>query len=123
MEINLKRGQTQVFKKKGNTYGTGCPVSNLVVRVKIRDLDKVDFELMENGKDLRATIDVELKEIYQDNVYIIEHLDGEELRIEMSKGEMSGGDENRVRRLVGKGLWGGDLVVRFNLILPDQHSE
>ena len=123
MEIDLSKGLTQVFNGRGDILGTNGVAGDLVVKVKISDLDDVDFELMENGEDLRATIDVELKEIYQDNVYIIEHLDGEEVRIEVGKGEMSGGDENRVRKLVGKGLWGGDLVVRFNLILPDQHSE
>ncbi len=123
MEIDLSKGLMQVFKGQGDIVGSDGVAGDLVVKVKIRDLDDVDFELMKNGKDLRATIDVKLKEIYQDNVYIIEHLDGEEVRIEVGKGMMSGGDENRVKRLTGKGLWGGDLVIRFNLILPDQHSE
>lgn len=122
IEIDLSQGSVQVFKAKGDCVGSGCPVGDLEVRVGIRDLNDVEFELMENGKDLRAMIDVTLEEIYQDNVYIVEHLDGEELRLEVSTGEMKGGNESRRRRVEGKGLWGGDLWIEFNLTLPDRLS-
>lgn len=124
MELDLGKGEIQVFEGKGDCVGSGSPVGDLEVRVKIRDFEDVDFELVDGGsdgsRDLRAVIDVTLDEIYQDNVFIVEHLDGKELRIEVGKGEMTDGNESRRRVMKGKGLWEGDLIVEFNLNLPPQ---
>lgn len=120
MEIDLGKGCQQIFKGCGDVmmgHDGETKRGDVVVNIEIRDKDDVELELDANGKDLRAMIDIELEDIYQDSVFIVEHLNGKEMRIEVAKNEMIGGEDSRIKVLKGEGLWGGDLVIKFNLVL------
>lgn len=123
-ELVLPKGAYEFHRIVGRGYGDAASTRAASDIVFVATSTKHDvFE--RDGRDLKVTLNVTLAEVIEEKVRVIKGLDGSDVEIPLKNVQ-----NLMIKRIPGHGLpdffnnkQRGDLVVTFNLLIPESLTE